>query len=148
MNLSHTDQRRKQPVRIGIAVVESAGRLLVGVRDHQSVLAGLHEFPGGKCHPGESPTECAVRECYEETGLRVDVLELLAHVQHQYDYGLVDLTFVLCCPKDAASAAELCPPFRWVPVNEIPQLNFPEANRRVIDQLIDRQRATDQHGLA
>jgi 8-oxo-dGTP pyrophosphatase MutT (NUDIX family) len=56
--------------RIGIAIVEHAGRFLVGVRGDGSPLSGKAEFPGGKCHENESPAECAVRECLEETGWR------------------------------------------------------------------------------
>ena len=49
--------------RIGIAVVEHAGRYLVGIRGPDVPLAGYAEFPGGKCLPNESPEDCAVREC-------------------------------------------------------------------------------------
>ena len=57
--------------RIGIAVVESNGKFLIGVRSPDGPLPGFHEFPGGKLHPGETPEACAVRECLEETGLDV-----------------------------------------------------------------------------
>ena len=49
--------------RIGIAVVESAGQVLVGLRPEGVPLAGMAEFPGGKCEQDETPRSCAVREC-------------------------------------------------------------------------------------
>lgn len=38
---------------------------------------GLWALPGGCQELGESPTECAERECLEETGYIVEVTELL-----------------------------------------------------------------------
>ncbi|MER5183836.1 NUDIX hydrolase [Streptomyces sp. NPDC002896] len=39
----------------------------------------LWQWPGGNMDPGETPWECAVRECLEETGLRIaDEPKLLA----------------------------------------------------------------------
>lgn len=49
-------------VRVGVAVVEQSGRFLVGVRESTAVLAGMAEFPGGKCLPGEAAMSCAVRD--------------------------------------------------------------------------------------
>lgn len=122
--------------RIGIAVVRQGERVLVGVRPHESVLGGLHEFPGGKCRHEESPAACALRECQEETNLRVEVLELLMHRRHTYPHGTVDLSFYLCQPVEPSAVP--APPFEWVPIAELPQFTFPEANREVVEQLVAR----------
>ncbi|MCA9069030.1 MAG: NUDIX domain-containing protein, partial [Planctomycetaceae bacterium] len=58
-----------QVTQIGIAIVEHNNCFLIGVRGDDSPLSGLAEFPGGKCQDGETPADCAVRECWEETGL-------------------------------------------------------------------------------
>ncbi len=57
------------PVRVAVAVVESDGHVLVGVRGNGQSLSGLNEFPGGKCLFDETTRAAAVRECREETGL-------------------------------------------------------------------------------
>ncbi|CAL9406192.1 hypothetical protein SUDANB171_01557 [Streptomyces sp. enrichment culture] len=45
--------------------------------------SGLWDLPVGKCEPGEPVTRGAIRELYEETGLRVAAQDLrLAHVVH------------------------------------------------------------------
>lgn len=48
---------------------------------------GLWALPGG-CHDlGETPAECAVRECHEETGLEVELLRLLGvWSSNRYEY--------------------------------------------------------------
>ncbi len=123
--------------RIGIAIVEHAGRFLVGVRGEGSPLPGKAEFPGGKCDEGESPAECAVRECLEETGLKVAPLRLLDQRVHAYSHGTVELSFWLCEPLSKESVADNHQRFRWVSREELKTLDFPEANRHVIDFLFE-----------
>jgi ribonuclease/clavin/mitogillin len=38
---------------------------------HMAFQAGFHAFPGGKLDPGEDVKVCAVRELFEETGVRI-----------------------------------------------------------------------------
>lgn len=120
---------------IGIAVVEKDGRFLVGVRDADVALAGHSEFPGGKCEPGESPADAAVRECREETGLMVETVDLIARHTHTYAHGTVDLHFWRC--RLSGESAGLLPQngFRWVPTEELATLNFPDANVSIIATL-------------
>lgn len=124
-----------QPVQIGIAVVEHRGRYLVGVRHEEGPLGGHAEFPGGKCQPGETPGLCARRECLEETGLDVRVVDLLMHRQFTYPHGTFDLHFWLCHPAPRAEVAENHKGYRWVPASELCSLNFPEANRPLVEVL-------------
>src|SRR5215831_18353685 len=39
--------------------------------------AGFHAFPGGKLDSGEDAKVCAVRELFEETGVRIDPQSLI-----------------------------------------------------------------------
>lgn len=118
--------------RIGIAVVECAGRYLVGIRGPDVLLAGYAEFPGGKCLEGESPEDCAVRECHEESELLVTVDRLLLRREHSYPHATVDLYFVLCRPSTAASVSDEHRGFRWIPREQLASLKFPEANEPLI----------------
>lgn len=52
------------------ALVVDDGRLLLARRAIEP-WEGHWDIPGGYCEPGEHPRECAVRETYEETGLRI-----------------------------------------------------------------------------
>jgi mutator protein MutT len=124
-----------QPARIGVAVVEHRGRYLVGFRPDDRPLAGLAEFPGGKCHPGETPGLCACRECFEETGLEVQAVDLLMHRVFTYPHGTFDLDFWLCRPTQRAIIADEHRGYRWVPARELASLNFPEANLPLIEEL-------------
>lgn len=123
--------------RIGIAVVESAGRILVGLRPAGVPLSGLSEFPGGKCEADETPRSCAVRECREETGLLIVPREHLATIEHTYAHGDVELHFWRCgLSPGLPDQAPATFPFRWVTFEELATLEFPEANKTVLVQLL------------
>lgn len=122
--------------QIGIAVVERNGRVLVGIRGQQAHLSGKAEFPGGKCEPGETSAACATRECFEETGLRVDIECLLCERDFDYPEVSIHLSFYLCRTVD--SEVDAGPGWNWVPIQQLNELNFPEANSTVIKMLTDR----------
>lgn len=56
-----------------VLITDIAGRVLLVQRGHEP-QKGRWSLPGGKCEPGETPAEAAVREAKEETGLEVRVL--------------------------------------------------------------------------
>lgn len=62
--------------RAGVVVVHD-GRVLM-VRQYRLLIESLSlEIPGGLVDKGESPSEAAVRECLEETGVRCQDLQPL-----------------------------------------------------------------------
>jgi mutator protein MutT len=119
-------------ISVAVAVVESGGQYLIGLRPAGAPLAGLWEFPGGKVQTGESPAEAAVRECREETGLAVAVERLLMRVVHEYEHGELEIHFFACSPLEGCIAEE---PFRWVSRVELPKFEFPAANRALLEML-------------
>jgi 8-oxo-dGTP diphosphatase len=121
------------PQPIAIAVVERAGRYLIGQRGADVPLPGLWEFPGGKVEAGESPAAAAVRECREETGLEVAVVSLYERLVYRYPHGEVELHFFACRPiDDVQTPAER---FRWVRAEELPSYEFPPANAELVKRL-------------
>jgi 8-oxo-dGTP diphosphatase len=127
-----TDDRRE---RVAIAVIEHGGCYLVGTRGRDQSLAGRAEFPGGRCQPGEESSACAVRECREETGLAVTAIRKLCDCRHTYTHGALDLEFWLCRPERDENRDHPSGGFRWVPSEALKSLDFPEANRAVLEIL-------------
>lgn len=124
--------------RIGIAVVEFQRQFLIGVRPAGTPLAGFHEFPGGKCQAEESAAACAVRECREETGLEVIALDELLYEEHSYAHADVQLHFWLCRPAQDhldLTARDL-QGFHWYSAESLSELQFPEANARLLELLV------------
>ena len=120
--------------RIAVAIVLDRGKTLIGPRPDNAPLAGLWEFPGGRVGPGESADAAAVRECFEETALRVQVERERAVVEHRYEHAAVEIHFFdasLIEPR-----GQPAPPFRWVDLRSLDRYAFPPANRDIIAQLL------------
>jgi ADP-ribose pyrophosphatase YjhB (NUDIX family) len=65
-------------------LVEKDGKVLL-VRRANDPARGLWTLPAGFIDAGEDPVQAAVRECLEETGLRIritDLLDVLSGLEH------------------------------------------------------------------
>jgi len=125
----------EQPTRVGIGLIERGGSYLIRVRPEGSAMAGVWEFPGGKCEPGESPEAATARECLEEVGLRVRVGERVRRLVHRYPHGLVELHYFRCRLEGPGAEPAADSGFGWVRAGDLPGLRFPEANDAVIAAL-------------
>jgi ADP-ribose pyrophosphatase YjhB (NUDIX family) len=68
------------PIRCAGAVVRDANGRLLLIRRGREPARGRWSLPGGRIEPGETAMQAAAREVREETGLVVEVGELLATV--------------------------------------------------------------------
>jgi 8-oxo-dGTP diphosphatase len=127
-------QRQVTRTQIAIAVVEHEGRFLVGRRPPNVPLAGLWEFPGGKVQAGETAEAAAARECLEEAGLDVQVGVEYPPVKYDYAHDRVELHFFHCMPVDPARTPR--EPFRWIRAAELAELEFPAANRAILEGIL------------
>jgi ADP-ribose pyrophosphatase YjhB (NUDIX family) len=100
--------------------------------------------PGGKLEPDESPTECAVREMHEETGLEIadPVLRgIMTEVSPRPDYQWITFIFAATRWSGAFAPATGIGEFRCVRTSEVFTLEIPPTDRiffaRVI-RLADR----------
>jgi 8-oxo-dGTP diphosphatase len=62
---------------VGAAIVDGAGRVLGAERAEPPGMAGMWEFPGGKVEPGEAELDALLRECEEELGVTIEVMDRL-----------------------------------------------------------------------
>jgi len=132
------------PRRIAVAVVVHEGSVLVGRRaDDAAEQPGRAEFPGGTVEPHETSAAAALRECLEEAGIAIRVLERTVEVVAANAQPPVAITFHWATPLDLSVPPKL--PFEWVPIAELPRLNFPAANAPVL-AMLSRENAADSHG--
>lgn len=66
-------------------ILEIDGRALMLVRGKEP-RKGLLSLPGGFVNPDERAEDAAVRECLEETGLRVEELSFVGSWPNDYEY--------------------------------------------------------------
>ncbi|GGR14820.1 Nudix hydrolase [Deinococcus ruber] len=86
------DERWDVPIaaRGSGVVVLNAQREVLLVREGKAGMEDLWHIPSGTVEPGENPQDAAVREAYEETGLRVRLLRFLnAHIGRLPDGAFV-----------------------------------------------------------
>ncbi len=122
-----------QPSLIAVAVIRWDDHFLIGQRPAGADLAGLWEFPGGKLEEPESLEAAAIRECAEETGLRIRVLRELLVEEISYDHGDLKLHFFLCEPLGKGQVPRS--PFQWVARKNLASYKFPAANQAVLERV-------------
>lgn len=104
-------------VGVGVAIVRD-GRLLLVQRGHEPAK-GLWAVPGGKVDFGERLREAAAREVREETGLEVEVGEVIWAGEHISDFGhIVLVDFVGSVIGGELEAADDADRAEWVPLSE------------------------------
>lgn len=120
--------------QIAVAVVVHEGRVLVGRRaDDAAEQPGCSEFPGGKVEPHETSSDAALRECLEEAGIAIRLLERTFGFVLQEATPPLAITFHWATPLDPEAPPRQ--PFAWVPISELPRLKFPLANAPVLRAL-------------
>ncbi|NND28050.1 MAG: 8-oxo-dGTP diphosphatase MutT [Myxococcales bacterium] len=123
------------PVIVAAAVVIRDGRVLLTCRAEGQHLAGMWEFPGGKLEDGESPEEALVRECREECGIDVDVLEILDVTHHRFPEKDVLLLFYRCGLRAGDVRHLQVADHAWVAPAELNRYPLPPADGPVVARI-------------
>jgi mutator protein MutT len=121
-------------INVAAAVIQRGSAFLVTRRLEGTHLAGLWEFPGGKCDPGESLEACLAREMREELAVDVRVGARILAVTHHYPERSVALHFYRCDLLGEPSP-QLGQQIRWVPRAMLRDLPLPPADAELIDLL-------------
>jgi 8-oxo-dGTP diphosphatase len=105
---------------------------------------GLWVAPGGKLEADESPSECAVREMAEETGLSIEdpaLRGIMTEVSPRPDYQWITFIFAATRWTGALAPAAGIGEFKWVRTSDVFALEIPPTDRIFFARVI---RAADR----
>ncbi len=116
-------------------IVLNKNKVLVGLRsknDH-SKSNGKWQLPGGHIGPAEMIFEAAVRECYEETGLKIKKLATLPLIIQQPKTKKIILSVIadLAGGKLLAKASEHSA-WHWITKNDLNKKSFTKSTYKIL----------------
>ncbi len=125
---------------IAIGVLQRAGQVCLTLRQSHQSFAGVWEFPGGKIEPNETIEQALKREFKEELGVNTFDWQPLMTIPWQYDGFAVRLNVYCCHQFQGEPSGCEGQTLRWVSINALTGMTFPEANRGIVTalQLPDR----------
>lgn len=96
------------------------------------------EFPGGKIEQGEDAEACLVREIREELNMEIRVVSPLQPVEHQYPKKKIRLIPFICEKMGGEISLAEHVDFRWLPVDQLGELDWAEADIPIVKELLGR----------
>ena len=115
--------------------------VLCGIRPERQPARSQWEFPGGKLEANETLEEALKRELQEELGIDAQIGPLLLASNHLYgERGILLLLYEVLYWKGEPTQlhhSEL----KWVPIEELPQLDMLEANKAILPHLLEKLKA-------
>ena len=123
--------------KIVVAGIIRRGNLLLACqRRLDDRFPGKWEFPGGKVEEGESPEDALRRELEEELGIRAEIGERVWQARHQYpNFPPVELDFFEITNFIGEPVNLAFEQIRWVRPDELPALDFLEADLALVAKL-------------
>ena len=126
-----------------LCYLERDGSLLMLFRNKKAVDENHGKWigVGGKFEEGETPEECAVREVYEETGLKVGSLKLRGIITFVMQLLTTEYMFLYTCDDFSGELSDPdgCPEgiLRWVEKEKLDELPMWEGDRIFLRLLME-----------
>lgn len=128
------------PVVRAVGILVSGRKVLVRKRAESGLMPSLYEFPGGDAHEGETP-EAAIRRVWrEQLGIDPSQVESLTIIKHAHTSFRVTLHAYVCATTGSeVIKAGGASPVRWATPEQLKELAFPSAHRKIITAFLMRQ---------
>ena len=133
----------EMPIAAAAAVVVKEGKILI-IKRNFDPNRGKWSIPGGVIEVGETVRESAVREVYEETGLRVkigkiaDVVDNIIHEGEKVKYHFVNCDFEAEYISGEVKINEEVSDFAWIEEEDMEKYNMTKGAASVIRLVFER----------
>jgi len=131
---ARAEQLAAAPAVVATALIRD-GQLLVAQRTRPPALAGLWELPGGRVEPREGEDAAVVRECREELGTEV-LPDGRVGTDLPIDVGVLRVHRARPAPDAPEPTALEHAAVRWVGAAEVPAVDWVDADRAVVADLV------------
>lgn len=127
----------KKAVHVVGAIIENERKeIFCALRSPQMSLANYWEFPGGKIESGETPEQALAREITEEFNCSIEVGEKVEDTTYEYEKVIVRLETYKAKILEGTPTALEHAETKWVPREQLHQLNFAPADIPAVEKLI------------
>lgn len=99
-------------------------------------LSKKWEFPGGKIEANETEIAALVREINEELRVRVNPIEKIITVEHNYPDFILTMHVYICNTENGTPIIEEHINEKWLNVNQLMELDWAAADIPIVEYLI------------
>ena len=122
--------------RVVAALITKDDQILAAQRTRHQPMPLKWEFPGGKIEEGEQPRDALRRELEEELGIEANIGNEVARIHHEYPTGgAIELRFFEVHNYQGEIENRIFREIRWVERSKLPELDFLEADLKLVRDL-------------
>ena len=138
----------REQIRVVAAELEQDGLFLITQRRAGAIFPNLWEFPSGRVEAGESDEEALRRELIERLDAEIEVGDVSLFIHHDYEGYSIDFCVYRCrlLSSENEIRALRVQQWRWVPVQEMGNYDFPPADAESIRLLLERSEEAQEGG--
>lgn len=122
-------------VHVAVGVILANGQVFLTKRALDVHQGGKWEFPGGKVEKNETIGEALHRELQEEVAIDTLSCTPLITIEHDYGDKKVKLDVFVVDNFQGEPSAQEGQEEAWFEVSELNELDFPEANKAIVEAL-------------
>jgi 8-oxo-dGTP diphosphatase len=124
-------------VEVAVGVIKQGNKIYISKRADDLHQGGKWEFPGGKREADETIEQALSRELSEEIAIQVTKQSAFMLIEHDYGDKKVRLDVRLVESFEGQASHQEGQQSQWVDISELDKYNFPDANKVIIDKLLD-----------
>ena len=130
-------QTEKKRIKVVAALIVKDDKVFATQRGYGD-YKDWWEFPGGKVEAGETPEEALAREIREELAADISVGEYLTTVEYEYPEFHLSMACYWCSVREGHLTLLEHEAARWLPLNDLRQVNWLPADVLVIEEIEKR----------